>query len=155
MTTHSFSTRSAPPLDLERVRTEAIRARAAFETGPLPEQLPHFPRGACRRSSLALAAHLRHRGLGEWELCTGVRQEDSYTLTHAWLERGGVLLDITADQFHTYGLPLRAGPVLLGTDRSWHAQFGCPNRHPAVPFEGDLPTLAVTAWLTDALYAGE
>lgn len=77
-------------------------------------------------SSLALAAHLRRMDLGHWELCTGVRQEGSYTLTHAWLERGGVLLDITADQFHAYGLPLRAGPVFLGTDRGWHAQFGSP-----------------------------
>ncbi|MEV8626474.1 hypothetical protein [Streptomyces sp. NPDC051079] len=73
MTTRPSSTRPATPLELKRVRAEATRARTAFETGPLPEQLPRFPRGACWCSSLALAAHLRRMDLGDWELCTGVR----------------------------------------------------------------------------------
>jgi hypothetical protein len=36
-------------------------------------------------------------------------------LTHAWVERDGLIIDITADQFVDV-----AEPVLLTTDRTWH-----------------------------------
>jgi hypothetical protein len=153
MTTRLFSTRPAAQPHLERVRAEATRVRAAFEAGPLPDPLPRFPRGACRLSSLALAAHLRRQGLGDWELCSSFRQEGPFTQTHAWLERDGVLLDITADQFNDR-VPLQAVPVLLGTDHSWHAQFEPPNRHPAVPFDSDMHALAVITWLAATLRPG-
>ncbi|MCU1588875.1 MAG: hypothetical protein JWP11_131 [Frankiales bacterium] len=62
-----------------------------------------------------LGQYLRDRGLGDWTYRTG-RDPDGHT--HAWLERDGTLLDITADQFHD-GQP----SVVLTTDPSWHSRF--------------------------------
>jgi hypothetical protein len=90
-------------------------------------------------------------GMGDWELCTGMYRQGDHALTHAWLERRGVLLDITADQFNDLGL-LQAGPVLLGIDRNWHAQFSFLGRHRAVPF-GDVRALAVIDWLAETLHS--
>jgi len=98
-----------------------------------------------------LAAHLKRSGLGEWQLHSGVRLDDvtGAAPTHAWLERGSLLLDITADQFDV--LPLHLGPVFLGTDRHWHDQFEqfCPVA--AVPREHEERAEAAIAWLAHAL----
>ncbi|MFG3552512.1 hypothetical protein [Streptomyces sp. NPDC047725] len=120
---------------LDRVRREAGRARLALEAGPRPAPLARFPRGACRLTSLALAAHLKRSGLGQWQLHSGLRMDkvSGETPTHAWLERGPFLLDITADQFDA--LPLRLGRVFLGTSRRWHDQL--PSAAP--PQQGPRP----------------
>ena len=44
--------------------------------------------------------------------------------SHAWLEVGGFLIDITADQFCD-----RHEPVIVTLDRSWHDQFQSQTRH--------------------------
>ncbi|MET8816475.1 hypothetical protein ABZW47_31300 [Streptomyces sp. NPDC004549] len=73
------------------------------------------------------------------------------TQTHVWLERGPLLLDITADQFGTL-LPLRVGPVFLGEDRRWHDQFDSDHvLHPALPPQGDTQAEEAVAWLARAL----
>ncbi|MGW1543227.1 hypothetical protein ACWCPM_23810 [Streptomyces sp. NPDC002309] len=137
--------------DLDRVRSEAGRARLALEVGPRPEPLARFPRGACRLTSLALAAHLKRSGLGEWQLHSGVRVDNvtGAAPTHAWLERGPLLLDITADQFDA--LPLRLGPVFLGTSRRWHDQFEQFSPVAGVPREHEERAGAAIAWLAHAL----
>ncbi|MGW1976710.1 hypothetical protein [Streptomyces sp. NPDC001889] len=142
---------AAAPPQYAAVHAEAVRARAALERGPLPPALKTFPLGACRLTSLALAAHLDRRGLGGWWLAGGVLHRREGDLTHAWLERDGLLLDITADQFTARGLPLRLGAVFLGTDRTWHDQFGRCGTSPAVPHEGDERARSVAVWLERAL----
>jgi hypothetical protein len=139
-------------VDLDGVHREAGRARLALETGTLPATLAHFPRGACRLTSLALAAHLQRSGLGDWQLHSGVRMEASGAApTNAWLERGPFLLDITADQFDS--LPLRLGRVFLGADRRWHDQFDQFGPAAAVPHEHDERADTVIAWLAHALHS--
>ncbi len=57
--------------------------------------------------------------------------------THAWLEIGSLVVDITADQFADnpdalvwVGVPetMREG-VVVSTDRTWHVQLGQDTRH--------------------------
>ena len=50
------------------MRAEAVRARTALRAGPRPWPLGTFPLGACRLTSLALAAHLHRAGLGDRRL---------------------------------------------------------------------------------------
>jgi hypothetical protein len=59
--------------------------------------------------------------------------------THAWLEKDGVIVDITADQFDDAECP-----VMVTADDSWHRQFVVERRRPvgsttAMPeIEGEL-----------------
>jgi hypothetical protein len=139
-------------IGLDRVRREAGRARLVLEAGPRPTPLACFPRGACRLTSLALAAHLKRSGLGEWQLHSGLRMDEvtGEAPTHAWLEHGPFLLDITADQFDA--LPLRLGRVFLGTSRRWHDQFEQFSPVAAVPQEHDERADTAIAWLAHALH---
>jgi hypothetical protein len=74
-----------------------------------------FPKGWCQDTSRVLGNLLQ--GLGEvgFKLVTGERPANSGR-THVWLERDGVIVDITADQF-TGEISER---VMVTTDRSWH-----------------------------------
>lgn len=71
------------------VRTEL--QRGGFRSRGLAD----FPEGACGDASLLLGQLLSDEGLGQWWYCTGHLNGNS----HAWLERGGVIVDLTADQF--------------------------------------------------------
>jgi len=44
-----------------------------------------------------LAQYFRDLGLGEWEYVSGIRSSDEQS--HAWLEKDGWIVDMTADQF--------------------------------------------------------
>ncbi|WP_434599602.1 hypothetical protein [Streptomyces sp. A5-4] len=70
-----------------------------------------FPAGTCWPTTVLLADYFAQCGLGRWDQYRGARTDRQ---THAWLERDGVLVDITADQF-----PGR-DPVIVTRDRSWH-----------------------------------
>lgn len=84
-----------------------------------------FPHGQCDDASGMLASYLEDCGFGSWELVVGHRPPKF----HAWLERDGVILDITADQFDDEGHP----PVVVTRDRAWHAQFDEVSRRRARP----------------------
>jgi hypothetical protein len=78
--------------------------------------LAEFPKGSCGDTCELLGQFLADSGLGDWQYCSGQRDEPFHT--HAWLEQDGLILDITADQF-----PDVDEPVLLTQDPSWHARF--------------------------------
>lgn len=112
---------------LTAARDAATRFRAALEQGGLRlVSLRDFPHGACGDVSELLGQYLADSGLGTWSYASGIRSEPFWS--HAWVERDGWLLDITADQF-----PDVAPPVLLTDDRTWHQrQFpGGAVRRPA------------------------
>jgi hypothetical protein len=104
--------------DLERlidaVRDAAARFRAALEQGSLRlHGLQNFPRGSCGDASELLGQYLQDSGLGTWDYRLGFEPESMNS--HAWVEQGQVLADITADQF-----PDVSDPVVVTADRSWH-----------------------------------
>lgn len=114
------------------VRRAAERFRRALEQQRVhlrSETLKVFPRGACGDASLLLGQYLHDIGLGDWTYQHGWRENGS----HAWIERDGLIIDITADQFHGV-----SEAVLVTRERAWHDQFrNAGSRRPAnLEFEG-------------------
>jgi hypothetical protein len=117
--------------DAEEVRNAAARFRAALDQGGLRLcSLANFPRGSCGDTSELLGQYLSDSGFGTWRYRSGV-QTDPAGITHAWIERDGLILDITADQF-----PDISEPVVLTMDRTWHdAHFTPMASHGAADLE--------------------
>lgn len=108
---------------VEPIRAVATSFRVALESGGLRlGRLAAFPRGSCGDACELLGQYLIDSGFGDWRFCAGIR--DRSFLSHAWLERDGLILDITADQFTEID-----EPVLLTRDRTWHDQFTFVERH--------------------------
>jgi hypothetical protein len=104
--------------DFEILRGHAFRFRRALEQcRPQLASVPafkSFPHGSCGDTCELLGRYLEQVDSGTWTSVSGQRGAN----THAWLEKVGVIVDITADQF-TDG----PGPVFVSRDRSWHDQF--------------------------------
>jgi hypothetical protein len=100
------------------IRLAAARFRRALEQGGLVGvSFASFPRGACGDSSELLGEYLRDSGFGHWTYVSGAIHNPFQS--HAWIERDGVIVDITADQFDDMDQP-----VIVTVDRSWHDRFG-------------------------------
>lgn len=75
-----------------------------------------FPAGTCGDVSNILAEYLRKKGVcGDIDLVCGTLSGSERS--HAWLEVGGFVIDITSDQFP--GNP----PVIVDNSSAWHKQF--------------------------------
>ena len=70
-----------------------------------------FPHGACGDTCDLLGRCLEELGLTGWVFVFARRGER----THAWLERDGVIVDITTDQFDDAKCS-----VIMTTYDSWH-----------------------------------
>lgn len=87
-------------------------------------QLRNFPMQSCDVASLLLAYYLRDLGFTDIERICGLRNGE----THVWLESGGCIIDITADQFPEIGAPIT---VVEAKEQSWHSLFVVQSRVPA------------------------
>lgn len=99
--------------------------RAALESADrsrLPVTLQAFPQGACGDAALLLAKFLEQHGHGGFDYMLGWR--DGWS--HAWLQRGQLVVDITADQFDEVG-----EPVIVCDGSPWHAAFDGEAEHVA------------------------
>jgi hypothetical protein len=83
--------------------------------------LHRFPKGSCGDASLLLAKYLEENNCGQFEYICGDRKDHS----HAWLEKNGLIIDITADQFQDQDCP-----IFVSEDHSWHSQFEVDSRRP-------------------------
>lgn len=87
-----------------KVEKLARRMRSAIEALQ-PEKLPitmvAFPVGSCGDVSLLLGTYLKDSGIPDFEYVSGDRgsHNDNTWTSHAWLARGSLIVDITADQF--------------------------------------------------------
>jgi hypothetical protein len=109
----------------ERVFELASAVRFAFEQASrarLPATLQDFPSGACGDAECMVAKLLEMHGDGEFDYMLGSRAEHS----HAWIQRGDLIVDITADQFDDYSLP-----VTVSRNSLWHADFEGERLHVA------------------------
>ena len=83
----------------------ALNFRAVIEatdTNLRPIGLQDFPYGSCGDTCLLLGAYFNDMGVFGFQYVCGTRgshQDNSWT-SHAWLTRGKLIVDITADQFH-------------------------------------------------------
>lgn len=105
----------------EAIGRLAREFRQAFERCDLssfPIDFREFPRGSCGRVSLLLSKYLQVHGYSGFEYVWGERDGRS----HAWLERNGLAVDITADQFG------RAA-VTVTRELDWYRSFAERDRH--------------------------
>jgi hypothetical protein len=105
------------PYNLQALHNQCERFRNAVERidkSRLPITLQDFPHGACGDAALLLAKYLERQGFGKFDYMLGTRDEHS----HAWLQRGDLIADITADQF-----PDNADAVIVKLKSAWHAEF--------------------------------
>jgi hypothetical protein len=93
----------------------------------LKRKFASFPEQTCGHASTLLALYLMERGFNEVQQvfngCRGKNCDES----HAWLEVGGLIVDITADQFSD-----RIEPVVVTRDHTWHSEFYGEIREPAI-----------------------
>lgn len=117
---------------MARIEQLAHRLRFAIERVPraeLPLGMRVFPNGACGDASLLLGAYFVDsgvQGFGYVHGSRGVHDESRWTW-HAWLERAGLVVDITADQF-----PDAPAAVIVSANSTWHDGFALEKtREPA------------------------
>lgn len=88
---------------------------AIIDSLPLNDQImDSFPHGTCGDASPLLGQYLFDQGLGQWTYRNGECDRQ----THAWIERNGLLVDITAYQFSDI-----SEPVIVTFETSWHSKF--------------------------------
>jgi len=85
-------------------------------------QFKHFPRGSCGDVPEMFGKYLLHTyGIDSFYVCGWSTDHTS----HAWLECGRLVIDITGDQFNDEDQfrdhPLRS--VYISPDRRWHARW--------------------------------
>ena len=117
--------------DPDEIYRFAFRLRTAIESVPanwLPITFSSFPRGACGDASLILGAYLVDNGFHEFVYVVGERgAHDAGTWSsHAWLEAGSLVADITADQFQD-----APSKVVVVAPSPWHQCFTVVERQSA------------------------
>lgn len=121
----NFVTNDAPQKQTATVHALARDLRDAIVALPVAERhygLAGFPRGACGDACLLLGALLVDAGIGGFGyVCgeRGVRIDNTWT-SHAWLQRGALIVDITADQCED-----APREIVVAENSAWHAQFEC------------------------------
>lgn len=108
--------------EIDQIRLHLERARNYFEElakQPTGNYLfEHFPTGCCGNASHILGCFLNSQGYANVRYIAGERTVNEQCQTHAWLEWGGWIIDITADQFAD-------GPsaVFMERDSEFHCSF--------------------------------
>lgn len=103
-----------PATRVERIAT-IVRTIIEQVSVTMYHPLGRFPHGWCDDTSRVLAILLREQGEVGFERVCGTRR-GSETATHVWLQRGELVVDITADQFDDEV----SAPVIVSADARWH-----------------------------------
>lgn len=103
------------------VLRHALSFRRALEELPdscRPIALATFPAGSCGEVADLLGTELAERGFGDFHYVCGERLAagGNHLVSHAWLEQGSLIVDITADQFSEVTLK-----VIVTRNSDWHA----------------------------------
>ncbi len=106
------------------IREIAQAVRSAIEMIPrdrLPFTFKSFPRGACGDTALVLGTYLEEdcdiRGFEYVCGDRGSKLNEDWS-SHAWLERDGLFVDITADQFAD-----APSSIIVEMSSPWHTSF--------------------------------
>jgi len=105
-------------VELDRIRAVAERYRSALESTPFGDRdgsLTDFPERCCHHASFLLLCHFGQLGIEGFAIYQGTSPEDE-SQKHQWLQKGDLVVDITADQFLRHGLP----SVVVTHDSAWH-----------------------------------
>jgi len=106
-------------MDIEKIHTAATNFRNAIEeiSHSLGATFESFPRGSCGDATPMLGTYLIDQGLGEFQYMQGDygSEAEGNWSSHAWLQSGNLVIDITADQF-----PDVTDPVVVMENSKWH-----------------------------------
>lgn len=91
------------------------------------KHMKRYPVGSCGDASLLLGAYLVDQGVEGFLYICGKYGEHN-GLTHAWLQRGNCVVDITASQFLD-----APSPIVVASPSPWHSRFT-----PDQPTESDF-----------------
>jgi len=111
---------------VEAIATQVRRAIEGLSRSQLPITMSAFPAGSCGDATLLLGTFFKDEGLDGFVYISaerGTKSDNTWT-SHAWLARGALVVDITADQF-----PDGPGPVVVAEPSDWHAQFEVHDTH--------------------------
>ena len=115
---------------LGELRNEAVRFREALESIPpakRPIALTEFPGGACGDATLLLGTYFIEIGEVPFDYMLGDTTEDHLDpswSSHAWMQRGNLVIDISADQF-----PHIDEKVIVTLDSVWHRSLNGEVQH--------------------------
>ncbi|HEX6367580.1 MAG TPA: hypothetical protein VF006_01530 [Longimicrobium sp.] len=124
------------------IRQHAAAFRRALEAvapGSCASALRQFPLGSCGDVTDLLGTYLGEKGAGEFDYILGEKRRPEKRggyLSHAWLERDGLIVDITADQF-----PEVSEPVIVTSASPWHRSFSTRRLRPADFRTGGSPEM--------------
>lgn len=112
---------------LKQLALQLHRAIVALPSQQLPEFMRDFPHGSCDPASMLLGAYLAENGFTDVDYVSGWRGrvEDGSRKSHAWLEAGEVVIDITAGQFED-----APEPIIVSSSSLWHQGFDVEKREP-------------------------
>src|SRR4051812_3786139 len=88
--------------DLRQIERLAKKVRSVMETMPDDKWLCSFggfPNGQCGDASMVLGAVFADHDIAGFQYVCGWRGKPGKKVSHGWLQRGGLVVDITADQF--------------------------------------------------------
>lgn len=117
--------------DISRLTSVASKFRAAILSIPVDQRpigMKRFPVAACGDTALLMGAYLADLGFHGFSYVSAVRGEhaDNTWHSHAWLQNGATVIDITADQFSD--MP---HAVMVSANSQWHMQFRVERRQDA------------------------
>lgn len=104
--------------ELAELRACVARFRQAMEMtsfGPSAGNLTGFPDECCHHACVLLRRFLLENGFGDFRTMSGILDE-SDGRKHQWLQRGPIIVDITADQF-------QLDKVIVADDSPWHQEL--------------------------------
>ncbi len=117
--------------DISYLRELSLQFRKAiikYGIKKLPISFHEFPMGSCGDASLLLGKYIDEMGFGQFDYVCGEHGRQS----HAWLEKDGIIVDITADQF------VGVTEAIIVTDNNdFHKRFEEDSRHPYIDSFGN------------------
>ncbi len=117
--------------DISYLRELSLQFRKAlikYGIKRLPISFHEFPMGSCGDASLLLGKYLDEMGLGQFDYVCGELGRQS----HAWLEKDGIIVDITADQFDGV-----VEEIIVTDNNDFHKRFEEDSRHPYIDSFGN------------------
>lgn len=110
---------------MEQIAIAARQFRDAIKRTPanqLTITMQNFPAGACGDVVLLLGHYLKAQRLNAFDYVLGERDGHS----HAWLQQGMLVVDITADQFAEVD-----ESIIVTIESVWHSAFAAKVLHEA------------------------
>lgn len=123
-----------PGDEMELLRQLATNFRAATdEARPLlreREVMGRFPKDCCDHACTLLLIYFNNSGIEDFVFVTAdlykSRRSGRLDAPHVWLEKGDIVIDITADQFRKIN-----ERVIVSRDSAWHRSLKIESREPA------------------------